>query len=131
VNYVASYHQCSISPEKRYLESCWPYLDKVFPIDQVLYPMGSSEPLLSPFIPSNMVFPLEYDLTICETSRLGICVLSRPSFMDFEFPSDEFFLEVMIMDFQPLSELEDLLVGYQRNPWPEPSNRLYLEEYYA
>jgi hypothetical protein len=100
-------------------------------IDQVFYPMGAWEPLLPPIGPSNLVFPLESDLTVCETSSPGICVLSSPSFMDVEFPSDEAILEAMIMDFRPLPELETLQVGYQRNPWPEPSNGLYLENYYA
>jgi hypothetical protein len=51
--------------------------------------------------------------------------------MNLEFPSDEAILEAMIMFHRPLTKLEDLLVGYQRNPWFEPSNELYLENYYA
>jgi hypothetical protein len=51
--------------------------------------------------------------------------------MDVELPSDEDILEAMLMDHRPLPELETLQVGYQRNPWSEPSNGLYLENYYA
>jgi len=57
------------------------------------------------------VFPLESNLTFCETSSPGIGEFSSPSsfdFLDIEFPSDEAILEAMIMDFQPLPELEDL-----------------------
>jgi hypothetical protein len=131
VNYVASYPRCSIASEKDPLQSCFPSRDKVSTIDQVLYPMGACEPFLSPFGPSNLGFPLESDLTICETSSPGIGESSSPNFLDVEFPSDEAILEAMIMDFRPLPELEALQVGYQRNPWPEPSNGLYLEKYYA
>jgi hypothetical protein len=55
---------------------------------------------------SNPEFPLESDLIVCETSSLGICELSSPSFMDVEFPSDEAILEAMILDFRPLPELK-------------------------
>jgi hypothetical protein len=30
-----------------------------------------------------------------------------------------------------LPKLETLQVEYQINPWPEPSNELYLKKYYA
>jgi hypothetical protein len=99
VNYVASYPRCSIASEKDPLQSCFPSRDKVSTIDQVLYPMGACEPLLSPFGLSNLVFPLEFDLTVCETSSPGICESSSPNFLDVEFPSDEAILEAMIMDF--------------------------------
>jgi hypothetical protein len=113
------------------LQSCFPSRDKVLTIDQVLYPMGACDPSLPPFVLSNYVFPLESDLFVCKTLSPGICVFSSPSFMDVEFPSDEAILEAMIMDFRPLPELENLQVCYQRNPWPEPSNGLYLEHYDA
>jgi hypothetical protein len=87
--------------------------------------------LLPPFVLRDLAFPLESDLIVCKTSSPSICVLSSPSFMDVEFPSDEAILEAMIMDFRPLLELETLQVCYQRNPWPEPSNGLYLENYDA
>jgi hypothetical protein len=131
VNYVVSYPRCSIASEKGYLQLCSPSRDKVSTIDQVLYPMGACKPFLSPLGLSNLVFPLESDLVVCKTSSPGICVLSSPGFMDVEFPSDEAILEAMIMDLRPPPELEALQVGYQRNPWLEPSNGLYLENYYA
>jgi hypothetical protein len=59
------------------------------------------------------VFPFESDLTFCETLSPGLYVLSSPSFMNVEFPSDEAILEDMIMDIQPSIELEDLQVGFQ------------------
>jgi hypothetical protein len=93
--------------------------------------MGAWEPLLPPIGLSNLVFPLEYYLTDCEASSPGICVLSSPTFMDVELPSDEAILEAMIMDFQTLCEMETLHVCYQRIPWPEPSTGLYLEHYDA
>jgi len=61
--------------------------------------MGACEPLLYPIGPSNLEFPLEYDLTICETSSLGICESSSPSlhdFLDAKFLSDEAILEAII-----------------------------------
>jgi hypothetical protein len=61
--------------------------------------MGVGELLLSPFSPSNMKFPLEYDFTIFYTSSPDNYVLSSPRFMDVEFPSDEAILEAMIMEF--------------------------------
>jgi hypothetical protein len=85
-----------------------PSRDKVSKIDHVLYPIGSCNPFLSPLGQSNLVFPLESNITICETPSTGICVLSSPSFMDFEFSSDKVILEAMIMDLRPPPELEDL-----------------------
>jgi hypothetical protein len=63
------------------------------------------------------VFPLEFDLTVCETSSPGVGESSSPNFMDVEFPSDEAILEDMIVDFRPLPELETLQVVYRRNPY--------------
>jgi hypothetical protein len=105
---VASYPWCSIATEKEPLHLCLTSRDKVSTIDQVLYPMGPCEPSLPPLGPSNLVFSLEYDLTICETSSLGICVLSSPGFMYFELPSNEAIVETMILDFRLLPELETL-----------------------
>jgi hypothetical protein len=61
--------------------------------------------------------------------------------MDVEMPYDEVILETMTMDgrlwegmhhiFLFLPELETLQVEYQRNPWPQPSDRFYLRKYYA
>jgi hypothetical protein len=61
--------------------------------------------------------------------------------LDAELPSDEDILEAMISYGTPwedmhhklffLPELEDLQVDYQRNPWSETSNGLYLKKYYA
>jgi hypothetical protein len=62
--------------------------------------------------PSNMVFPLEYDIVVCETSSPSICELLSLDFMDVEFPSDEAILEAMILDFRPLPKLETLQVDY-------------------
>jgi hypothetical protein len=70
--------------------------------------MGVWEPLLPPIGPSSLEFPLESHITICETSSLGICVLSNPDFMYVEFLSDESILEAIIMDPRPLLELETL-----------------------
>jgi hypothetical protein len=70
--------------------------------------MGLGELLLSPFFLSNLEFPLELDLTICEISSHSNYLLSSPNFMDVDFPSDEAILEDKIMDFQPLPELETL-----------------------
>jgi hypothetical protein len=74
----------------------------------VLYPIGAGEILLSPFGLSNMMVPLDFDLTICETSIPSNYELSSLSFMDFEFPLDEVILEAMIMDLQPPPKLETL-----------------------
>ena len=93
--------------------------------------MGACDPSLLPFVMRDCVFHLESDLAICKTSSPGICVPSSPDFMDVELPLDEAILEAMIMDFQPLPKLENLRVGYRRNPWPEPSHGLYLDKYYA
>jgi hypothetical protein len=93
--------------------------------------MGKWEPLLPPIGLSNLAFPLESRLTVCETLSPGICLLSSPRFMDVELPPDEAILEAMIMDLQPPPELKYLQVGCQRSPWLEPSNGLYLENYYA
>jgi len=93
--------------------------------------MGACEPFLSPFAPSNLVFPLMFDLIVYETSSPSIRVSLSPSFMDVEFPSDEAILEDMIMDILPLPKLKTSQVGYQRNPWPELSNGIYLEKHYA
>jgi hypothetical protein len=95
---VASYPRCSIASEKDPLQSCWPSRDRVLVIDQVLYPMGACEPLLSPFGSSNLAFSLEYDLIVGETSSPSICVSLSPCFLDVEFPSDEAILEYMTMD---------------------------------
>jgi hypothetical protein len=124
VNYVMPYPQCSIAYEKGSLQSCFPSQDRVSTIDHVVYPMGKGDLLLSPFVPSDLDFSLESDITICKTSSPGICVMSSLGFMDVEFPSDEAILEALITDFRPLPELETLQVGYQRNPWPEPRNGL-------
>jgi len=45
------------------------------------------------------LFPLESDIIFCETSILGICESSSPSFMDVDIPSDDAILEAMILDF--------------------------------
>jgi hypothetical protein len=108
-----------------------PSRDKVLIIDRVLYSMGGCDPFISPFGQINIVFPLEYDITICNTSSPGIFVSTSLNFLDVELPLDEAILEAMIMDFQPLPKLENLRVGYRRNPWPEPSHGLYLDKYYA
>jgi hypothetical protein len=97
----------------------------------VLYPIGACKPFLSPPGPNNMTFPLEFDLVVCKTLSPGICELSSPCVMDVEFPSNEAILEAMIMEPHPLPELKNLQVGYQRIPWYEPSDGLYLENYYA
>jgi hypothetical protein len=75
--------------------------------------MEAWEPLLPLIGPSNLVFPLESNLVVCNTLSPGICELLSPDFMDVELCSDEAILEAMIMDLQPPFELEDLLVGYQ------------------
>jgi hypothetical protein len=75
--------------------------------------MGAWEPFLPPIGLSNLVFPFESHITICETKGHGICVFLSLGFMDVEFPSDEAILEAMIMDPRPLLELKYLLVGYQ------------------
>jgi hypothetical protein len=98
-------------------------------INQVLYPMGACDPLLSPIGLSNLAFPLEFDLTIGETSSHGMCAPSSPDFLDVELPSNEAILEAMIIDFIPPPELESLQMTYQRIPWPNLSNGLYLENY--
>jgi len=51
--------------------------------------------------------------------------------MGVEFPLDEDTLEAMIMDLRPPPELEDLHFCYQRSPWLEPRNGIFLENYYA
>jgi hypothetical protein len=84
------------------------------------------EPWPPPMGPSNMMFPLESYLVIFKTLSHGICETSSPSFMDVEFPSDEDILEAMILDFQPLPKLEASQFDCQRDPWPDPSNGLYL-----
>jgi hypothetical protein len=93
--------------------------------------MGARNPFLSPLGPSNLEFPLESHLTIFETSSPGICVMSSLGFMDVEFPSNEAILEAMFLDLRPPPELETLQVRFQQNPWLEPSNGIYLENYYA
>jgi hypothetical protein len=80
---------------------------------------------------SNLAFPLEFYLLMCETSIHGVCELSSPCFMDVEFPPDEAILEAMILDFRPLPELKNLQVDYQKRPWSRPRNGPYLENYYA
>jgi hypothetical protein len=60
-----------------------------------------------------MVFPLESHITICDTSSLGICVLSILRFMDVEFPLDEAILEAMIIDLRPPPEPKALRFGFQ------------------
>jgi hypothetical protein len=82
----------------------------------VLYPLGAHDPFLSHFGPSNLVLPLKFDITICDTSRLGIYVLLSPNLLEVQFPSHKAILEGMIMDPQPLPEQEALLVGYQISP---------------
>jgi hypothetical protein len=98
VNYVASYPPCSIASEKVSLQLCSPSRGKVSTIDQVLYPMGEFNPFLSNIGLSNLLFPLEFDLTVCETLSPSIYVLSSPVFMDVELPLYKVILEAMIMD---------------------------------
>jgi len=42
-------------------------------IDQVIYAMGALDPFIPPTGPSEFDFVLEFDLTICRSSILGIC----------------------------------------------------------
>jgi hypothetical protein len=93
--------------------------------------MGAWEHLIPPIGLSNMEFPLESDLFFCKTSSPGVCYLPGPIFMNVEFPSIETILESMMMDIQPLPELEALEVFYQRIPFPKPSNGIFLESYWA
>jgi len=89
------------------------------------------KPWPPPMGQSNLAFALEFDFVVCETLSHGICELLSPSFMDVKFPSYEAILEAMILDFQPLHELETLQVDYQKIPWPRPRNGPYLENDYA
>jgi hypothetical protein len=106
-----------ISPKKDPLQLCFSSLEKVLEIDQVFYSMGAWDPFLPHIVPINWVFPLEYDLVVCNTLSHRICELSSPTFMDVGFPSDEAILEAileaMIIDFRPPPKLEYFLVGYQ------------------
>jgi hypothetical protein len=103
--------------------------------------LGICESLLidSSISDQNLHHYMEYD-----QFTSPIWVINPPSshdFLDVEFPSDEAILEAMTMDDRPwedmhhilffLPKLETLEVDYQRNPWPEPSNGLYLKKYYA
>jgi hypothetical protein len=60
--------------------------------------MGGCELFHSPFSLSNMTFPLEYDLTICDTLSSGMCLLSSPNVLDIELTLYEAILEDVIMD---------------------------------
>jgi hypothetical protein len=73
INYVASYPQCSISPEHKLVYSYFPSQDLVLEIDPLVYPMGAWEPLLPPLGPSNLEFPFESNLTICRYSSPHAC----------------------------------------------------------
>jgi hypothetical protein len=87
--------------------------------------MGAREPLLYPIGPRDLEFPLESDLTICETSSPDICESSSPNvhdLLDVKFPLNEVILETLIMDGLPweymhrilffLPELENLSIDY-------------------
>jgi hypothetical protein len=85
------------------------------------------EPWPPLMVPSNIVFPIEPNIVICETSISGICDFLRPGFMDVELPLDEAILEAMILDSRLPLELKTLKFDYQIIPWPGPRNGPYLE----
>jgi hypothetical protein len=73
VNYMTTYPHCSIDYDKEPSHSCFPSQDRVSTIDKVIYPMGERYPLLSPIVPRDYVFLLEFDLIVCGFSCLGTC----------------------------------------------------------
>jgi hypothetical protein len=98
---VASYPRCSITSRKEPLQSCLPSRDKVLTVDYVVYPMEAWEPLLSHLGLRYFEFPLESNITICETPSTGICESLSPSsrdFLDVELPLDKAIIEAMITD---------------------------------
>jgi hypothetical protein len=113
-------------------------------IDQLIYLMGAQESLISPIGPSDIEFPLKSYPIVCDTSILGIFESLNPilhEFLHVQLPPDEVILKSMIFYGIPLEyihrilfffpELETLQVDYQRNPWPEASNGICLNNYYA
>jgi hypothetical protein len=61
--------------------------------------------------------------------------------LNVEMPSDEVILEAMTMDGRLWEGMHHIFsffpnwklyrLNYQRNPWPQPSDRFYLRKYYA
>jgi len=70
--------------------------------------MRAREPLISPIVLSDLEFPLEYIIIVCEALIFGICESLSPSLHDFlnvDFDFDEAILESMTTDSQSWEEM--------------------------